>query len=603
MADILKLDGRVLFLSQDPALIEAQIAGRDLSRAEAGKLRDDVSTDEMTPPTTCLLYDERLGREVLIGLRTGERTPIGKDALKGRFSVIAGGRRYGKGSSREHAPLAHLYAGVRLIVAESFERIFRQNADNLGLFTTTDFGLIERIRNGEAITIDELVKDRDALAARLLRTGGLLKLGPKVIGTGDKQARPMTLVEKILQRNVVATPDTGADLGSGKGAFVRAHWRFAIEYYTPMIAHMLYRSFGKPAALHDPSTIIFFEDHLSFAHRSETHVKKGLLPFVRDLSSAHQDFARVHGLRNHGYLPSGEGSEGICHAVMAERYALPGQLVVGTDSHTPHSGALGCLAFGVGSTDMASAMVTGLVRLTVPQSLRIELDGRIPPGVTAKDVVLHLLALPDIKAGGGVGKVFEFTGPAVAQLSTDERTTLTNMTAELGGFTGIVAPDAETVRFLRERRGVAFTIEPWMRSDEGAAYAGTVRVDCSRLTPMVASPGDPGNGIALGEIKQRAKVDIAYGGSCTAGKREDFDQYHAVLSWAADRGLRVAPQAKLYLQFGTTAVRDYCVEKGYLAAFERVGAEMLEPSCGACAGCGPGSSTSAGPGDGERHQP
>ena len=583
----------MLFLSQDPALIEAQLAGRELARAEAGKLRDDVSTDEITPPTTCLLYDERLGRELLIGLRTGERTPIAKDSLKGVFSVVVGGRRYGKGSSREHAPLAHLHAGVRLIVAESFERIFRQNADNLGLYTSTDFGLLERVRRGEPIAIDELVKGRDALAARLLRTGGLLKLNLKEAGAGVTPTRPMTLVEKILQRNVVATADTCTDLAPGSGCFVRAHWRFAIEYYTPMIAHMLYETFGKPVPLHDPSTIVFFEDHLTFAHRSETHRKKGLLPFVRDLSAAHQDFARVHGLRNHGYLPGGEGSEGICHAVMAEQYALPGQLVVGTDSHTPHSGALGCLAFGVGSTDMASAMVTGLVRLTVPDTLRIELDGRIPAGVTAKDVVLHLLALPEIRAGGGVGKVFEFAGAALARLSTDERTTLTNMTAELGGFTGIVAPDAETVRFLRERRGVRFALEPWMCSDPGARYAQSIRVDCSRLAPMVAAPGDPGNGIALGELNERARLDIAYGGSCTAGKREDFDQYHAVLSWAAERGLRVDPGVKLYLQFGTTAVRDYCVEKGYLDAFERVGAELLQPSCGACAGCGPGSSVSA----------
>jgi len=585
----------VLFLSQDPALIEAQLAGRELARAEAGKLRDDVSTDEITPPTTCLLYDERLGRELLIGLRTGERTPIAKDSLKGVFSVVVGGRRYGKGSSREHAPLAHLHAGVRLIVAESFERIFRQNADNLGLYTSTDFGLLEHVRRGEPIAIDELVKGRDALAARLLRTGGLLKLKLKEVGAGvtQTQTRPMTLVEKILQRHVVATADTGTDLAPGSGCFVRAHWRFAIEYYTPMIAHMLYENFGKPVPLHDPSTIVFFEDHLTFAHRSETHRKKGLLPFVRDLSAAHQDFARVHGLRNHGYLPGGEGSEGICHAVMAEQYALPGQLVVGTDSHTPHSGALGCLAFGVGSTDMASAMVTGLVRLTVPETLRIELAGRIPVGVTAKDVVLHLLALPEIRAGGGVGKVFEFAGAALARLSTDERTTLTNMTAELGGFTGIVAPDAETVRFLRERRGVRFALEPWMCSDPGARYAQSIRVDCSRLAPMVAAPGDPGNGVALGQLNERARLDIAYGGSCTAGKREDFDQYHAVLSWAAERGLRVDPGVKLYLQFGTTAVRDYCVEKGYLDAFERVGAELLQPSCGACAGCGPGSSVSA----------
>src|SRR5436190_9560940 len=177
MAGILGQPKRVLFLSEDPALIVAQLAGRELSRAEAGKLRDDVSTDEITPPTTCLLYGEGLGREVLIGLRTGERTPIAKDALKGVFSVVVAGRRYGKGSSREHAPLAHLHAGVRLIVAESFERIFRQNADNLGLFTSTDFGLVERVRRGESICVDDLVKGRDALAARLLTAGGLLEYG------------------------------------------------------------------------------------------------------------------------------------------------------------------------------------------------------------------------------------------------------------------------------------------------------------------------------------------------------------------------------------------------------------------------------------------
>ena len=177
MAQILSLCGRILFLSEDPALIEAQLGGRDLARAEAGKLRDDVSTDEITPPTTCLLYDERLGREVLIGVRAGERNPIGKDALRGKFSVVVGGRRYGKGSSREHAPLAHVHAGVKLIIAESFERIFRQNADNLGLLTSTDFGLIERIRRGDTISLDELVKGRDALAARLLASGGLLKFG------------------------------------------------------------------------------------------------------------------------------------------------------------------------------------------------------------------------------------------------------------------------------------------------------------------------------------------------------------------------------------------------------------------------------------------
>ncbi|MDB5946802.1 MAG: 3-isopropylmalate dehydratase, partial [Ramlibacter sp.] len=165
--------------------------------------------------------------------------------------------------------------------------------------------------------------------------------------------------------------------------------------------------------------------------------------------------------------------------------------------------------------------------------------------------------------------------------------------AELGGLTGIVAPDVETVRFLRERRGVDFALEPWMCSDAGAAYAQVFTVDCSRLSPMVAAPGDPGNGIALDRLAAPVKVDIAYGGSCTAGKREDFDRYHEVLAWALANGLRVADGVALYLQYGTTAVRDYCVARGYDRTFDAVGARILQPSCGACANCGPGSSTSA----------
>ena len=231
-------------------------------------------------------------------------------------------------------------------------------------------------------------------------------------------------------------------------------------------------------------------------------MKHGLVSGVRGLSDAHRAFAERHALTEHGYLqqlsagdPGNTGSQGISHAVMAEEYALPGQLIVGTDSHTPHSGALGCLAFGVGTTDMANAFVTGAVRITVPPVLRVEFNGTLPSGMSAKDLVLHLLAEPSIRAGAGVGKVFEFGGSVVRQLSTDERATLTNMTAELGGFTGIVEPDAETVRFVKQRRGVDIVIEPWMTSDQGAPYADTVSIDCGKLSPMVARPGDPGNGV------------------------------------------------------------------------------------------------------------
>jgi len=309
---------------------------------------------------------------------------------------------------------------------------------------------------------------------------------------------------------------------------------------------------------------------------------------VHTLSQAHRTFAREYGLKNHGWLIGEEGSEGISHAMMIEQYALPGRVVVGTDSHTPHSGALGCFAYGVGTTDMANAFMTGAIRLNMAESLLIRLEGERRPGVTAKDIVLTLLALPMIREGGGLGRIFEFTGPVIDAMSIDERATLTNMVAELGGLTGICAPDAETVRFLKERRGIDFEIEDWMRSDPGAAYADEIVLDCGEVGPMLARPGDPGNGVALEDLDAPVPVDIAYGGSCTAGKREDFDNYHAVAKWARDRGLHVADGVKLYLQCGTLQVREYCIERGYLETFEAIGAEMLGPACGACGQCGPG---------------
>jgi 3-isopropylmalate/(R)-2-methylmalate dehydratase large subunit len=606
---VLRFAPRFLFLSSDPACVRAQLAGEPAVLARARPLRDDVSTDEITPLPALVHFDGTLARYPYTGVVAGGERPVARDAVRtARIEVVVAGRRYGKGSSREHSVVAETSAGVRLVIAESFERIYRQNADNLGLFTSTDLGLIQRIQRGEAIALDELLAGRDALAAAILRAGGLLPYGQAklrdraqrpapVVDAGET---PRTLFQKIVDRHTLVTPDTPARLVPGEGGFVRADLRFIHEYYTGMCAHLLEQAFGDGLVLHEPHGIAAFEDHLSYVHESPVHVTQGLIGSVQRLSHAHRAFVARHGIAHHGYLQALEagdarntGSEGISHALVAERHALPGQLIVGTDSHTPHSGALGCVAYGVGTTDMANAFATGAARLTMPESLRVEVAGPLPPGVTAKDVVLHLLALPALKQGVGVGKVFEFCGAAVRAMSIDERATLTNMVAELGGFTGIVEPDGETLRFLRERRGIVFDIEPWMHSDADAAYADTLVLDGTQLSPMVAAPGDPGNGVALCTLTERPKLHIAYGGSCTAGKREDFDHYHAVLRWAADRGLRVADGVRLYLQFGTVDVRDYCEQRGYLAAFEAVGAQMLQPACGACANCGPGASTAA----------
>lgn len=602
---VLDRPARLLFLSCDPVRIRAQLVGASLSLSAALPLRDDVSTDEITPVPILTHFDESLGRFPYTGLQVDGERPIGQDAIRrAGINVVVGGKRYGKGSSREHSPMAEKSAGVQLVIAESFERIYRQNADNIGLYTSTDMSLVERLQRGENISVQDIVQGRDALAGAIVRAGGLLAFGQQHLRRAARAPAqgdgPQTLFEKIIRRHLLHTPVTAADIATGEGVFVRANWRFIHEYYTGMAAHMLHARFGRPLSLADPDSIVVFEDHTSYVEESPNHVRMGFVPNVRVMCQAQRDFIETYGLRQHRTLTEAEAAAdpgtnvaGISHAMMAEHYALPGQVVVGTDSHTPHSGALGCVAFGVGTTDMANAFVTGAIRLTVPDSLKIDLHGALPAGVTAKDVVLHLLAQPDIRAGAGVGKVFEFTGAAVRAMTIDERATLTNMTAELGGLTGIVAPDEMTRAFLRERRGVDVQIDAWMRSDDDASYAGTITIDCSALSPYVAAPGDPGNGMPLARLVERPRVDIAYGGSCTAGKREDFDHYHEVLAWALDNGWRIAEGVRLYLQYGTTAVRDYCQARGYDKTFSRAGARILQPSCGACANCGPGSSTDA----------
>lgn len=594
----MQFSGRLLILGTAPEAVTRQLEGQEITIADAGPLRDDISTDEITPLPILLNYDAKLARYAHTGTVIHGVRPIAENAIaRGGFEVLVAGKRYGKGSSREHAPLAEKSAGIRLVIAESFERIYRQNCDNLGLFTSTDFSLIDRIRRGESIDIHDLVKDREPLAQAILKAGGLLAYGQAALKSAKplepSDEAPKTLAQKIIARQALQVSGQPWDLSPNTGGFVKAHWRFIHEYYTAMAAHLLDEAFGDHVELLNPEQIVLFEDHLSYAERSPTHVNLGLLTQVRQLSLAHRQFAAKHQLKDHGYLPNELGSEGISHAMMTELYALPGQLVAGTDSHTPHAGALGCFAYGVGTTDMANAFVTGAVRLTMADTILVTLRGKLAPGVTAKDVALTLLSTDFIRQGGGLGKIFEFRGSVIDQMSIDERATLTNMVAELGGLTGLCAPDIKTVEFLRERRGIAFTIEPWMQSDNDAPYTDRLDLDCTSVGPMLASPGDPGNGIALKDLSEPVRVHIAYGGSCTAGKREDFDHYHAVAAWAARRGLRVAPGVTLYLQCGTLQVRDYCEAQGYLETFQAIGAELLSPSCGACGQCGPGVSTKA----------
>jgi 3-isopropylmalate/(R)-2-methylmalate dehydratase large subunit len=218
--------------------------------------------------------------------------------------------------------------------------------------------------------------------------------------------------------------------------------------------------------------------------------------------------------------------------------------------------------------------------------------GAKPANVTAKDFMLQILRHPYVKSGKAIGKIVEYAGEAVLSLSIDERATMTNMAAEVGAFTGIIQPDEKAVEFLVRERGLKRSdVEPLLaglRSDPDAVYEEIIDIDSSTLHPMVALPGDPGNGLFINELGKIVKVDIAYAGSCTAGKKEDMDMYASVLREAVECGEKIHPDVKFYIQFGSQDVKRYAESKGYVEIFRAVGAEIIEPSCGACINAGPG---------------
>jgi len=618
--DKVRLHGRILFLTEDPELIKRQLAGEDLpwdtkNPGNNPKLRDDISTDEITPAHYCFYFDETLGEIPYLGLKCGSVTPIGRsDVKRGGFVCAVSGKRRGKGSSREQSPYAEMCAGIRVVIAENIERIYKQNCQNLGLLTSTNFSLIDRIRGGEEIALSEFTAGEDEITRQVIEYGGLFPFNvarmqgkvflPAIENAGGgaratQARRAMTLAEKIFARHMLNEKgEVGvASVKPGDTGFARADLRFSHEYVTPMAAIFFERYVGKDAKVNDPSSILFFRDHLTFLDEviSEEKKKLGLLDLATQLKLKQQDFAAKQGIRLHGELADRKGSEGICHSIVLESYALPGQLNIGSDSHTPHVGAIGCVAFGIGTTDVFNSWITKDVRVKVPESVRIVIRGKKHANVTAKDFILKILSLDYVRSGKALAKVMEYAGEAIEELSVDERATMTNMAAEIGGFTGIVAPDKKAVDFLVERRGVerarAEEMIAGLYSDRGAKYAHVIELDATEITPMVATPGDPGNGKHVRELNTPVPIEIAYGGTCTAGKNEDMDMYAVVLADALKQGKRVADSVKFYIQFGSQETRDYCVRRGYLETFQRSGAHVIEPSCGACINAGPGVST------------
>jgi 3-isopropylmalate/(R)-2-methylmalate dehydratase large subunit len=532
----------------------------------------------------------------------GERL-FERDALRnGNFEVIVSGYRKGVGSSRETATQCELWSGIRIAVAASFAPIHAGNNINQGLLMA-DHDMLVRLQAGEGIAIDEFTKGRDAISQLIIKEGGLFPFskaiarGDVALPSPDTHERPMTMGEKILARHVLGG---GKFVKPGDAVVVSVDGGYSHEFTTAQVHYFLEQEYGPDYAIKNPQKFAVFEDHLIYA--DEVPKMRPFLDKIGTLRGLQREFQKHTDCRD--FSAEGHVSPGICHEVAREFIVDPGDFIQATDSHTCMGGVNNALAWGVGTTEYANLVHAGFTMVEVSESIRFELTGALKPNVTAKDVMLHIL-LEYAKPQLTLDRIMEFTGPGVRSLSLDERATLANMATECSARTAIVEADEKTFAWIASMRpdvDVDALRARAVAPDPGAEYAGGVHtIDLSKIEPMVAHPGDPDhgvpsdptNGATVAEIGD-VKIDIAYAGSCTAGKIDDLLFYHQVAKEAVDNGLRVADGVKFFIQFGSQAVEKFARDNGLVDTFERAGATVLNPGCGACIGCGPGVSETGG---------
>ncbi len=267
---------------------------------------------------------------------------------------------------------------------------------------------------------------------------------------------------------------------------------------------------------------------------------------------------------------------GICHQVHLERFAKPGKTLIGSDSHTPTAGGIGCLAMGAGGLDVAVAMAGGPYYITMPKTVKVNLTGKLRPFVSAKDVILEVLRIMTVK--GGVGKIFEYVGEGVVSLSVPERATITNMGAELGATTSIFPSDKITYEFLKAQGRAEDFVENF--PDEDAVYDEEITIDLSSLEPLAAKPHSPDNVESVRNIGE-IKIDQVCIGSCTNSSYLDLMRVASIL-----KGRTVHPDVSLVIAPGSKQVLNMIAENGALADIIASGARVIESACGPCIGMG-----------------
>jgi 3-isopropylmalate dehydratase large subunit/3-isopropylmalate dehydratase small subunit len=539
-----------------PAIIAGQVL----------RVGDDVSTDLIYPARFMPLRDlAEQGKHAFAGM--GEDTI----ARVGQSRVVAAGWNMGCGSSREQAAIALRGAGVQVVVARSFARLFLRNCINTGLAVIESSELVDRLEDGAIVSIDlaaGIASTADgelrfaALPPALLeivRHGGLLAHLASV-GVGEPVATaapapaafPQTLAEKILSRAA------GSSLRAGDFADMRPDRCFTPDdAIGPIIDYLQAAGIERPA---HPERLGLFYDH--YAPAGEVI-----------MAGVHVQGRRF--IARHGIETFFDVGSGISHQLVMERgLARPGQLVFNADSHATMLGAASCFGTGLGASETAYVWATGKMWLRVPATVRIDLHGSLPEGVSAKDACLALLR--EHGARIATYRAIEFHGEGAAGLDMSARMTLCNMGVELGAKAAFFPFDAVTQAHF-DALGIAVDAAAG-RPDPGAAYEATLSLDLAGVAPMVSCPPTVDNVKPLAEVTG-TRIDQAFLGSCTNGRLDDLRAAAAVM-----RGRQVAPGVRMIVTPASSAIYGEALREGIIETLHSAGCVVTPPGCGACAG-------------------
>ena len=372
----------------------------------------------------------------------------------------------------------------------------------------------------------------------------------------------MTVAEKILAKATGQAAVKAGDVLEPRVSVAMSHENAALVINQ---FNEVFKGTGLDARVWNPENIVVIFDHRVPAESSKTATnQKKIREFV-----AAQKIAKFHDVRG--------DQGGICHQILPENgYVRPGDVVVGTDSHTTSHGALGALAFGIGATEMAAVWTLGRVlNVEVPGTIKVEVSGEFPRGVGPKDLILHLIGT--LTAEGANFKVIEFHGETIRRMSTSGRLVICNMTVEAGATSGIVPADAETERYLREEARVTDPLEPVV-PDVDAVYERTLKIDVGKLAPQIACPHTVDNVKSVDAVAG-TKIDQIVIGSCTNGRLDDLETAAAIL-----KGRKVASGTRMLIFPASWRIYKDALKSGALATLVDAGAVIVNPGCGCCLG-------------------